>query len=83
MNPEIAAAVKRLTPLERRAIKLSGVPGWFPWQFEAIANGVLCKGAVCPLITRGPRIGEPNYRRHDPATRSSVVVPVRRARRTP
>jgi hypothetical protein len=64
-----------ITELEQEAITLVGVDGWYPWEFERINNGVLCTGAVCPLITRGPNKGQPNYRKADKSTKQSVVVP--------
>jgi hypothetical protein len=63
-----------LHPMELAAIKASGVPGWRPWIFEKVKGGIRCTGAVCPPVTRGPRKGEPNFRRPDKATRTKVVV---------
>lgn len=61
--------------LELQAMKLvPDLPGWVPWKFRAIHGGVLCEGAVCPLITRGRRKGQPNYRKGDPSTRREVFV---------
>jgi len=61
--------------LEDAARKLSGKENWHPWLFESTVNGVICTGAVCPLITRGPRKGEPNFRKADKSTQSMVHVP--------
>lgn len=47
-------------------------------EFERVANGVLCTGAVCPLITRGPNKGEPNFRKYDKSTKAKVLVPFRK-----
>lgn len=61
--------------LEDRAKAIVGIDGWEPWRFERIENGVLCTGAVCPVITKGKRKGAPNYRKHDKATLKTVMVP--------
>jgi hypothetical protein len=50
-------------------------PNWFPWYFEAGVNGLLCKGAECPPITRGKRKGQPNFRKRNKATECIVVIP--------
>lgn len=67
--------------LEQEAAALVGVEGWHPWIFERVVNGVLCTGAVCPLITRGKNKGEPNFRKYDKATKCSVVVPFKEVRK--
>ena len=64
-----------LTDLERKAIAIAGVDNWYPWIFRAAKGGVICTGAVCPLRTKGPRKGDPNYRKHDPSTKFDVIVP--------
>lgn len=57
----------------QRAAKMG--PHWWPWLFEATDNGkVICTGAQCPYKTRGPQKGQPAYRRHDPASKKTVVV---------
>lgn len=61
--------------LEEEAKRLVALDGWQPWKFQRIENGVLCTGAVCPLITKGKRKGTPNYRKHDKATLKTVLVP--------
>lgn len=66
--------VSKMT-LEEEAQAIVGIDGWHPWLFERIANGILCTGAVCPLITRGKNKGTPNYRKADQSTKMSVVVP--------
>lgn len=68
--------MKEMT-LEEEAQAIAGIEGWYPWHFERIANGILCTGAVCPLITRGKNKGRPNYRKADQSTKMSVVVPFR------
>lgn len=62
--------------LDKRAKDIAGVENWHPWLFECIKGGVLVTGAVCPLVTRGPRKGEPNYRKYDRTTKMTVFVPV-------
>lgn len=47
-------------------------PNWFPWKFERVVGGVLLTGAECPL----KRDGQPNVRKHDKATKCTVVFPV-------
>lgn len=61
--------------LEQQAMSLVDIEGWYPWKFEAIHNGVLCTGAVCPIRTRGPYKGRPNYRKADKTTMWTVLVP--------
>ena len=41
---------------------------------KADQGGVYVTGAVCPPILRGPRKGEPNFRKHDKATRRVVYL---------
>jgi hypothetical protein len=65
-----------LHDLEARAMATPGLPpGWRPWRFEAAHGAVICTGAV-PLATytRGPRKGEPNFRKRDPNTECKVCV---------
>jgi hypothetical protein len=64
----------RLTKECQRIMKSQS---WFPYYFERLENGVLCKGAQYPLITRGPRKGEPNFRKPIKGTEGSVVVSFR------
>jgi len=66
--------------LEQAAERIAGVEGWTPWIFEAVVGGIICTGAVCPLITRGKRKGEPNYRKADMTTYRKVIVPARAAK---
>lgn len=61
--------------LEQQAMNIVGIEGWYPWQFTSIHNGVLCTGAICPMRTRGPYKGRPNYRKADKATMLTVLVP--------
>lgn len=61
--------------LVTEAKKIAGVEGWHPWLFEKVTGGVLCIGAVCPLIKKGPNQGKPNYRKHDRTTVQKVFVP--------
>jgi len=65
----------RQDPTSTKASELSGVKGWYPWLFESAVGGIVCTGAVCPLITRGPNKGQPNFKKKDPATQSIVIVP--------
>ncbi len=60
--------------LEEKAAAIVGLEGWVPFIFERLENGVLVTGAVCPLVTRGPRKGQPNYRKRDPKTLKKVAV---------
>ena len=60
--------------LSDKAKELVGLEGWAAWKFEAIENGVLCTGAVCPPITRGANKGWPNYRKYDKKTLKTVFV---------
>ena len=64
-----------LYDIQKEAAKLVGVPGWVPWVFEVIEDGLLCRGAVCPEITRGKNKGRPNYRKADKSTMKTVVIP--------
>lgn len=52
----------------------AGTKDWYPWLFQRIEGGILCTGAVCPLVTRGKRKGEPNYRKADMATKRTVFI---------
>lgn len=61
--------------LELKAQKLSGLDNWYAWDFQAIDGGVICKGGVCPMITKGPNKGTPNYRKAEPSTIKTVFVP--------
>ena len=61
--------------LEEKASAIAGIEGWVPWIFEAMKGGIVCSGAVCPLITRGPNKGTPNYRKADMKTFMKVIVP--------
>lgn len=64
----------QLTELEKEAIELANTKDWYPWVFESVDNGILCSGAVCPLITRGKNKGRPNYRKADMSTYKTVVI---------
>ena len=64
-----------LTELEIKAKEIIGIDGWYPWEFQSISNGILCTGAVCPLITKGKNKGKPNYRKYDKSTLQKVLVP--------
>jgi hypothetical protein len=60
-------------------------PDWSAWLYQSIRpdddwsrNGNLddlfqVTGAVCPLYTRGPKKGKPNYKKLDPATKKTVT----------
>lgn len=61
--------------LSQAAMDIADTKNWHPWIFEAIKGGVLCTGAVCPMKTRGPNKGCPNFRKHDPSTKTQVFVP--------
>lgn len=75
MTPaEYAAVLDRMSELDQRAAAVAGVVGWFPWMFEAAIGGVICRGAVCPLKTRGRDKGLPNYRRAIKDTAVVVIV---------
>lgn len=75
MTPdEYQAVLARLSDLDRNAAEVAGVVGWFPWMFEAAMGGVICRGAVCPLKTRGRDKGLPAYRRADRKTMMVVIV---------
>lgn len=54
----------------KAARKLKQSPGeWHAWLFtKAEQGGFFVRGAKCPLITRGPNKGKPNYRKKDPLT---------------
>lgn len=64
-----------LLSIQEKAAKLVDIPGWVAWDFEVIENGLLCRGAVCPEITRGKNKGHPNYRKADKSTMRTVVIP--------
>lgn len=59
-----------------KAAKKRGVPrGWHGWIFRvAEQGGLFVTGAVCPPITRGPRKGEPNVRKHDKNTKMVIYL---------
>ena len=60
--------------MQKKAQEIVGIDGWVAWQFQSIKNGILCVGAVCPLITRGKNKGQPNYRKFDKKTLQRVVI---------
>lgn len=48
---------------------------WYGWIFKAVpGKGLFVTGAECPLITRGPRKGQPNLRMADQSTRRRVFL---------
>lgn len=50
-------------------------PGWVGWKWEcAPQGGLFVTGAVCPLVTRGPRKGKPVYRLADRATQATIYL---------
>lgn len=49
-------------------------PNFYPWKFERVGNAIIAFGGECPLITRGKRKGQPNYRKAD--NKQSVVIPL-------
>lgn len=61
--------------LEQYCQRITGNEDFYPWNFRAIAGGIIMKGAVCPLYTRGPKKGRPNYRKHDRATVQEIFKP--------
>lgn len=76
MKNEVSAPVFELAEIAAQKIQLKG---WAAYDFEAIHGGVLCTGAVCPLVTRGPNKGRPNYRKADPRTIERVFIPTRKS----
>lgn len=65
----------------REKIQAPPGPGFAFWLFETLpetppAQVIKLTGAVAPLFTRGPRKGEPNFKKSDPATRREVFLPV-------
>lgn len=54
-----------MSQIEKRAVGIArraGAPaGWMPFIFIGVVGGIICTGAVCPLITRGKGKGRPNY----------------------
>lgn len=65
------------------ARRVANLPAdWHAWKFAAVGRGVSTgkggngklrvTGAVCPLITRGPRKGQPNVRKA--GRRTSVII---------
>lgn len=61
--------------------KIQPGPGFAFWLFESLpetppAQVIKLTGAVAPLFTRGPRKGEPNFKKLDPATRREVYLPI-------
>ncbi|PZP38411.1 MAG: hypothetical protein DI598_20815, partial [Pseudopedobacter saltans] len=47
---------------------------WYPYNFEKVTGGLLCIGAVCPLITRGKNKGEPNFRKKQKHSIDKVYI---------
>lgn len=54
--------------------KVTGLDNFHAWKFRRVENGLICGGAVCPLITKGKRKGEPNYRKADLSTAREVFI---------
>jgi hypothetical protein len=65
----------RLADIQHIARRICGVTNWVPWKFSAAKGGLVCVGAVCPPITRGRNKGQPNYRKADPSTMETVIIP--------
>ncbi len=63
-----------LNPLEAAAIKIQPRDNWYPWIFRSFVGGVMCTGAICPLKTKGPNKGQPNFRKADKLTKTNVFV---------
>lgn len=63
------------TSLEIEAISLAGQKNWHPYLFVKVQGGINVTGVQAPLITRGRKKGEPNFRRPIPGTRLTVFVP--------
>ena len=51
-------------------------PKWYPWRFEVVPQGIACSGAECPLTVRGKRKGQPNYRKANMNTKTTIIFPV-------
>jgi len=49
---------------------------WYGWIFEAVPGTLLVTGAECPLKTRGPDKGGPNYHKADQSTKLTVAIDV-------
>lgn len=48
---------------------------WYPFEFVAALNGVMVRGGEFALVTRGPRKGQPNYKKRlKPRDRDEWVV---------
>ena len=47
---------------------------WHAWYFEKVVGGLMVKGARCAPVARGPRKGEPNYRKRLSEV-STVFIP--------
>ena len=62
------------TSMEEKAKEIVGIEGWYPYQFERVKNGILVTGAVFDLVTRGPRKGQPNFRKMDRTTKKTVII---------
>ena len=54
---------------------VTGFSDFYPWSFKRISNGILMRGARCPLVTRGKRKGNPNWRKMDKHTIQDVFKP--------
>lgn len=61
--------------LEVLACSLVEEPGWVPYLFTKVDNGVTVKGGICDRYVKGPKKGRVNYRAMDRDTVSTVVVP--------
>ena len=51
--------------------KAGNIEGWEPWYYERLGGGVVIKGGIPRLITRGPRKGEKTW---DTQNSQTVVV---------
>lgn len=61
---------------DKAAKKLGYSPvEWYGWLFtKADQGGLFVRGAPCPMKTRGPRKGEPNFRHRDKTRESTVYL---------
>lgn len=69
------AVVSPLAKWERSCRKIVGNDNWHAIVFERIRGGVQITGAVCPLITVGPKKGRPNYNAADAKTERVIFLP--------
>lgn len=53
------------------ARKAGDIPGWEPWFYERVGGGLIIKGGIPRLISKGPRKGKKTW---DPKESQTVVV---------